>query len=165
MNRCLRFLLFGLILTGTISGQGGSSSQGLEKKVMLSGRVYDTNGAVVMGSDVLARDRDGQDYRGRTNSEGIYKIKLPIGIYKIEANANGFCPKRVARAFAGEAVAAGNRTFKLRNPGPNEGTLNFVLEVATTVTPETIGPRCKQRTMIKKDPRKTRPDVFRNIAD
>jgi len=165
MKFCLLFLLFGLILSVTVSGQTGSSSQDLEKKIMLSGMVYDTNGAVVMGSDVLARSRDGRDYPGRTNSEGTYKIELPIGIYKIEANANGFCPKRVERAVARETVAPAKRTFKLRNPGPSENTLNFVLEVASTVTPETIGPRCKQKTMIRKDPLKRGPDVFRSIAD
>ncbi len=50
----------------TCSKIAGSSSY---KKVMLSGKVYDPNGAVVMGSDVLARSRDGQDYHGRTNSK------------------------------------------------------------------------------------------------
>jgi hypothetical protein len=162
MKLNLRFISLGLILAGSISGQSGSSS---DKKVMLSGKVYDPNGAVVMGSDVLARSRDGQDYHGRTNSEGIYKIELPMGIYKIEANAEGFCPRRVQIAFVQPAVPPKQR-ISGRKQVEEQKTVDFVLEVPSPVSRETIGPsQCKQRTMTKKDPPKRRPDVFRGIAD
>jgi hypothetical protein len=161
MNRCLRFLLFGLILAATTFAQSNKTS--LDKKVMLSGRVYDANGSVVMGSDVLARSRDGNDYQARTNDEGIYNIELPVGIYKVEANANGFCPKRVELVFAQKLVQPKNRNLSVLNSVQEQKSVDFVLEMASPATPGTIGPGlCKQKTMIKKELPKR---IFRSIAD
>ena len=165
MNLCSRFLTFGLIVTGTIFGQAGNSSQSAEQKIMLSGRVYDTNGSLVMGSEVLARSAEGKEYQGRRNTEGIYKMELPLGVYKIEANAEGFCPKRVELSFGQGVVERKNRNFRVRNSGQGENTVDFVLEVASPVTPESVGTPCKQKTMIKKESPKKDPDVFRSIAD
>ena len=165
MNLCSRFLTFGLIVTGTLFGQAGSSPQSAEKKIMLSGRVYDTNGSLVMGSDVLARSSAGKDYQGRTNGEGIYKMELPHGVYKIEANAEGFCPKRVELGFVKRVVDPKKKVFRVSDSGQEQNTVDFVLDVASPVTLGSIGPPCKQRTMIKKDPLKKDPDVFRSITD
>ncbi|MDX6501263.1 MAG: hypothetical protein QOG23_4523 [Blastocatellia bacterium] len=165
MNRCSLFLTFGLIVTSSIFAQDPGSSQSVEKKIMLSGRVYDTNGALVMRSDVLARSAGGQEYQGRTNSEGIYKMEVPLGIYKIEANAEGFCPKRVELALVQRIVESKKRIFRVSNSGRGQNTVDFVLEISSPATIESVGSPCKQKTMIKKDPPKKDPDTFRRIAD
>ncbi len=121
MSLCSRFLTFGLIVTGTLFGQARSSPQSAGKKIMLSGRVYDTNGSLVMGSDVLARSAAGNEYQGRTNTEGIYKMEVPLGVYKIEANAQGFCPQRV-------------EVLRVSSSGQGKSTVDFVLEIALPAT-------------------------------
>lgn len=118
-----------------------------------------------MGSDVLARSAAGQEYQGRTNSEGIYKMEVPLGIYKIEANAEGFCPKRVELALVQRVVESKKRVFRVSNSGRGQNTVDFVLEISSPATIESVGSPCKQKTMIKKDPPKKDPDTFRRIAD
>jgi len=117
---------FALILTGTISGQAGSSSQNAEK-VILTGTVYDTNGSVIPSSHVLAQTSAGEEYRATTNGEGVYKIELPIDIYAIKVDAPGFCPSRV-------------RFFRVRNSPSGATSFDVILDVADGDRP------CKQKT-------------------
>jgi len=51
--------------------------------------------SVIFRARVVARDPDGKDYETETNSEGVYSFDVPAGIYKVEANAEGFCSKRI----------------------------------------------------------------------
>jgi Carboxypeptidase regulatory-like domain len=151
MKRLLLFLSFGLILAGTISGQTGSSSQNVDKKVVLTGKVYDFNGAVIMSSRVVAENSAGEDYQATTNGEGVYEIELPIDIYAIKVDAPGFCSSRV-------------RFFRVRNSLSGVMPLDFVLDVSDGHRP------CKQKTMIDKEPKKPepkirKPEIFRSIAE
>ena len=109
-------------------------------KTILLGTVYDPYHAVVFRAHIVARDSDGHDYEATTNTEGVYYFDVPAGIYRVEANAEGFCPKRIDN-------------FKLTT-----GVLDFVL-----VVPEDNKP-CKQRTMLKQPPGGP-PDILRGIAD
>jgi hypothetical protein len=151
MKRLALFLSFGLILASTIFGQTGSSSQNVDKKVVLTGKVYDINGAVLMSSQVMAENSAGKEYQATTNREGVYKIELPIDIYAIKVDAPGFCPSRV-------------RFFRVRNSPCGVMPLDFVLDVSDGDRP------CKQKTMIEKEPKKPepkvrKPEIFRSIAE
>jgi len=151
MKRSIFLFAFTLILAGAISGQTGSSPQSDEKKVVLGGTVYDTNGAVIPFSHVLAQSPAGKEYRATTNGEGVYKIELPIDIYAIKVDAPGFCPSRVS-------------FFRVRNSLFGATPLDVVLDVADGDRP------CKQKTMIEREPKKPvrkirKPEIFRSIAE
>ena len=76
--------------------------------VLLTGTVYDLNGAVVAGTKVTAKDMFGKTYSTLPgNDEGVYTIPLPAGVYTLEfkaANFHGFTVKkyRVYKAFKGK---------------------------------------------------------------
>jgi hypothetical protein len=142
MKHLFIFLSFALILTGALIGKTSGASQ--SKKLILSGTVYDINHAVIASSEVVAQDFAGKEYWVLTNSEGFYKFELPFATYKIEANAAGFCPKRVD-------------VIKVRSS--LRQTLDFVLEVKESDR------ACAQKTMIKKERPTRKPEVFRSIAD
>lgn len=146
MKRFVLFLSIALILTCTALGQTGSSSQNVDKKVVLTGTVYDINGAVIMSSQVVARSSSGKDYQATTNTEGVYKIELPPDVYKIEVNADGFCPTRA-------------EVFRVRNSNSGATPHDFVLEISEGDRP------CKQKTMIKKELKIRKPELFRSIAE
>lgn len=146
MKRFLLFLSFGLILAGSVSSQTGNSSQNVDKKVILSGTVYDPNGSVIPGGEVVARSFGVKEYQATTNDEGVYKIELPLDVYKIEVNAPGFCPKRI-------------EIFRVHDSPLVQRPLDFVLEVAEGDRP------CKQKTMIKKQRPIRKPELFRSIAE
>src|SRR6266498_2729549 len=124
MNRVLQVLTLALLLA-----QGGvgqlQSFQTTAPKTIFLGTLYDIHHAVIAGGYLVARDANGHDYESTTNGEGVYSFDVPAGIYKIEANANGFCPKRV-------------NNFKA-----TDGVLDFVLLVREEMKP------CKQRSMLK----------------
>ena len=109
--------------------------------MILLGTVYDMYHSVIFRARVVARDPDGKDYETETNSEGVYSFNVPAGIYKVEANADGFCAKRIDN-------------FKFTT-----GVLDFVL-----VVPEDNKP-CKQRSMLKQPPPNRPPDPLRGIAE
>jgi len=151
MRRSIFLLAFALILAGTIPGQTGSSSQNVDKNVVLTGTVYDTNGSVIPFSHVLAQNSAGKQYWATTNDEGVYKIELPIDVYAIKVDALGFCASRV-------------RFFRLRNSHSVAASLDVVLDVAEGDRP------CKQKTMIEQEPKKPKrkirkPEIFRSIAE
>lgn len=120
LNSVFRFGVL-LLLIGVAVGQDLSK----RPKTVLIGTVYDTNHAVVVGARVVARDVIGQDYSAVTDELGVFFLELPVGLYKVEANANGFCPKRV------------------NNVEPVTDLVDLVLDVSTEEH------RCKQESMLK----------------
>jgi hypothetical protein len=148
MKRLL-LVLVALILAGSVLANTRNTSQGETTKVVLTGTVYDPNHAVIVSSEVVARSPVGKDYWATTNTEGVYKFELPLATYRIEANAPGFCPKRV-------------EVFKLRNSRP--GPLDFVLDLmppSVVLDFEGRSRPCAQKTMIKKE----QPPDRRSIAE
>ena len=142
MKRFLLFLSFALILAGAVLGKTSGASQA--KKLILTGTVYDPNHAVVFNGEVVAQDFEGKEYSVLTNDEGVYKFELPFGTYKIEANASGFCPRRID-------------VIRVRSSLKEK--LDFVLEIKEGDRP------CPQKTMIKKEQHIRKPEIFRSIAE
>jgi hypothetical protein len=141
MKRLLIFLSFALILAGVLGTTSGAS-QG--KNLILIGTVYDTNHAVIADSEVVAQNFEGKDYSVMTNDEGVYKFELPFATYRIEANASGFCPRRVD-------------VLRVHNTPTQK--LDFVLEIKQGDRP------CAQKTMIKNERPIRKPELFRSIAE
>ncbi len=67
-----------------------ASGQSSSKVFSLSGTVYDINKAVVIDTEITAKNTKGKIYKARTNNNGEYKIFLPIGSYTITFNQDGF---------------------------------------------------------------------------
>jgi hypothetical protein len=156
----LLVLLFALILAGAAFANTGGSSQAKLLKAILTGTVYDPNHAVIAFGEVVAQSVEGKNYWAKTNDEGIYKFYLPPGNYRVEANAPGFCPKRLDE-------------FKILSASPTcshcnaaAGSLDFVLEISegATLDFETRPKPCAQKTMIRKaQPGKS--DQLKRIAE
>src|SRR5262252_3941791 len=127
MKLKLTLLVITLWLTGLAApAQQPEPSQVHPVTSLVLGTVYDSNRAVIAGARVVARDLFKHDFEAITDDEGIYHFELPHGVYRIEANAEGFCPKRIDdfRSFLGQ--------------------LDF------TLASKESGRRCQQETMIRK---------------
>ncbi len=143
MKRLLCISLVMVSTGGAMVGRG-SWSRARAMKIVVTGRVYDRNHALIVLSEVTAENADGKNYRAMVDGEGVYKIELPLDEYRIEANAPGFCPRRFNLVRAQKQ--AGKKS------------LDFVLEMAQSDRP------CAQQSMIKKAPR-AKPGIPKNIAE
>ena len=56
------------------------------QKAILTGTVFDANGAVIPKSKVTATNQKGDKYEAFTNEDGIYKLDLPYNEYKPNPN-------------------------------------------------------------------------------
>jgi Carboxypeptidase regulatory-like domain len=110
-----------LLLIGVALGQAPSQ----RPKTIVIGTVSDTNHAVIVGARITARDESGQDYVTTTTDKGAFMLEVPVGLYKVEANAEGFCPKR------------------MNNVEPVNDIVDFVLDVRNDER------HCKQKSMLK----------------
>ena len=118
MKSCMHILVIVLLLVVGV----GAQNQPDQTTTTLTGAVYDHNGAVVVnGTRVSAQSRDGKKYEAATNDEGIYKLQLPLAVYRVEAAAPGFCPTAV-------------ESFRVVNATHGRMSLDFVLEVASSHT-------------------------------
>jgi hypothetical protein len=141
MKRVVQLLTVALLLMhASIARQQQPQFPSNPPNTILLGTVYDMYHSVIVGGHVVARDPNGKDYVATTNGEGVYHFDVPAGIYKVEANAEGFCPRRVNDFKATESV------------------LDFVLVVRDGMKP------CKQRSMIKQ-PQTKLPDILWGIAE
>jgi hypothetical protein len=87
---CLSIILM-FVLMGSVqrtSGQGGNTS--VQKPSLLSGRVFDRNGSVVVGAEVWLAGNRGTTFGTITNDEGSYRVELPADFYSIKIHAEGF---------------------------------------------------------------------------
>jgi hypothetical protein len=115
MKRFLLASLAVLLLSFGASAQSGPAPGG-GPTMSLTGVVYDVNGAVVVGgTKVLAKDAAGRSYEAATDDEGLYKLKLPLGVYSVRVSAPGFCVTRVER-------------LRVVNSTHGKLSLDFVLE-------------------------------------
>jgi hypothetical protein len=135
LKTSLLALVIVLLLSFGAQAQSLDSAQTPEPKTMLTGVVYDTNGAVIVDTLVVAYNKDGKKYETATNDEGIYKIELPLALYAIQVGASGFCPAQVDR-------------FRIVNSTHGKMSLDFVLDVAES--PE----RCKHQFILETRPKR-----------
>ena len=142
VRRFALFLSLALVFGGSFFAGSVRSSQSEGKRVILTGTVYDTNHAAIFSSEVVALGERNL-YRTTTNEEGAFRFELPLAGYRIEANAPGFCPRRIDLFRPRKSL--------MQRP------LDFVLEVKDNDRP------CKQKTMLK--PPKKKPEPFRRIAE
>ena len=111
-----------LILSITLVLSAGSlalraTAQNDQPLGVLTGTVYDINGAVISRSRVFAYGLTGSQYEATTSGEGVYRIQAPPDVYTIVATAPGFCLKRMSR-------------FRLIKTTAGQLALDVVLEVA-----------------------------------
>ena len=66
------------------------NAQNTKKIFVLSGTIYDSVKAVVPATKLIAKNNDGQIFRVVSSDDGVYKIELPFGKYKLEFSKDGF---------------------------------------------------------------------------
>jgi hypothetical protein len=134
-----------LLLSVNALAQSRGPIQAIEPKMILTGVVYDINGAVIAdGTVVVVNNSGGGKYGGATNSEGVYQLELPPALYTIEVGAQGFCAEQVER-------------FRVVNSTHGKMSLDFVLEVAETPR------RCKHQFILEEKPKrnvKKKPNII-----
>jgi hypothetical protein len=147
LSKVKRLLLisFVIVMAVAVPAIPGPSSPAQVKKIQLTGRVFDANHAVIVFSEVTAQNAEGKNYWAVTNEEGVYKFELPLDEYRVEANAPGFCPKRID-------------LVRMRKP-PAQKPLDFVLDMTQSDRP------CAQKTMIKKASPRSKQGPPKNIAE
>ncbi len=127
MERTLLNTLAVLILAVSAHAQQSQTAPAMT----LTGAVYDINGSVIVrGTRVVARGADGKLYEAGVNEEGVYALKLPLGVYTVQAGADWFCPSE----------ADG---FRVVNATHGKMSLDFVLEGAGSHTP------CRHKPLVK----------------
>jgi hypothetical protein len=144
IRKSLLALSFLLLLSSGAFAQSRNPVQANEPKTMLTGVVYDINGAVVVDTLIVALDKEGKKYRTATDSEGVYKIELPLTLYVVQVSAPGFCPTQAD-------------DLRIVNSTHGKMSLDFVLEVAES--PE----RCKHQFTFETKPKrklKKRPNLI-----
>ncbi len=57
------------------------------QKAILSGTVYDANGAVILDTKITAINDRGEKFKALTNDEGIYILDLPFDLYDRKTSA------------------------------------------------------------------------------
>jgi hypothetical protein len=145
LKKSLLALLILLLLSFSALAQSADAIQTIEPKIMLTGVVYDINGAVIVDTLVVAYNKDGKKYETATNDEGVYKIELPLALYVIQAGADGFCPGQVDR-------------FRVVNSTHGKMSLDFVLDVAES--PQQCKHQLILETRPKRTPKKKKPNLL-----
>jgi hypothetical protein len=87
MPRCSAFVVVIVLLVGSLTPVTGRAS--LKKFGKIKGRVVDINNARIARADLLIVG-EGLSWRLITNTEGEFETALPVGEYKLSAEANGF---------------------------------------------------------------------------
>jgi hypothetical protein len=107
-----------IALSPGVFAQSSNPVQTGEPTMLLTGVVYDHNGSVIVtGTSIVASGAGEKSYQTTTDEEGIYRLKLPLGIYQIKVSAPHFCPSEVAR-------------FRVVDSTHGKMSLDFVLEVS-----------------------------------
>lgn len=99
-----------------------TSVQMSSQTMLLTGVVFETQGALMIEAKVIAIDEKGKKFEGVTNDDGIYSLNLPLGYYRIEASARFFCPTIFAK-------------YKIVDSTYGKMNLDFVLEVGSSRIP------------------------------
>ncbi len=79
--KILQILVLCLGLTVFINGQ-------TKDKSILSGNVYDANGALIVGAKVTAINGKGEKFETITDDQGIYVLNLPFNLYNPKPDFN-----------------------------------------------------------------------------
>src|SRR4051812_9039885 len=120
-------LLVGLVLVLIFSlhsqaQQTNTTIKNKEKLIILSGVVYDPNGAVVTNTRITVRTTNNRTIQTVSNSEGIFELKLSPASYQIEFESSGFKRLRLSN-------------FKVVNSTYGKMNQDVVLEISEAVTP------------------------------
>lgn len=108
-----------------------------ERKMLLTGAVFDTNGAVIIEAKITAYRNNGKKYESKTNDEGIYTISLPFDVYKIEVYSPGFCTSI-------------SEKYRIVDSTYGKMSLDFVLDVASSNSCTPIDEKQKKKNTSKK---------------
>ncbi len=79
-----------LLLVAILLLPGLASGQISQEKSTLTGLVYDDYGAVIANAEIKIRGVDSVETLFKTNSDGVFEIKVKPGNYSIQVGSPGF---------------------------------------------------------------------------
>ncbi len=145
------FQIVVLLVLGSVVASG----QTKDKTTMLSGTVYDDNGAVVPEAVLIVQGSDKIEQRAETNSDGFYQIVLKPDNYYIQVNRPGFKTFKIETYRVGQfydsrlaldiVLEANDKTEE----GLVAGIDNPVELNAPKVMTEVQSPEIKSRPLVK----------------
>ena len=116
----LQILVLILVLAGFANAQN----------TVLTGRVYDWQGAVILGIKIKAKDKSGKFYTAKQNDDGVYSVELPKGVYSLEFQSMDFKTFKIKK-------------YRVVKAHQNKMYLDVVLEAGKLVVNENLGPTNK----------------------
>lgn len=60
------------------------------QKAILTGTIYDRQGAIIPNVSVKVIAKSSKQYEVKTDDNGVYEVKITTGIYTVECSAHGF---------------------------------------------------------------------------
>ena len=135
MRFCIAFL-FAVCLSQSLSGQG----------IKLTGKVTDSQGAIIVGANVTAISIGGKRSNAKTVYDGIYELELIEGKYRLEFDAVGFKPATVhdfiveslSRTTSQDLVLIGSNTHEPCGYGGDCGHIEEVRAEKVVVSDKII---------------------------
>jgi hypothetical protein len=100
------------------------------QNAVLSGSVYDPNGALIINANVTAINEKGEKFETITNNEGVYILNLPFNIYDTTKSVIGFKVAKyeiIIESVYFEKLIL--KDFKFVSSTEGKMTLDFALDV------------------------------------
>jgi hypothetical protein len=96
-----------------------TTAEAASRKILLTGTIFDSNGALIPSATVTAKAQDGKEYTVITNGDGEYELLLSLGKYRIQATGFGCCIRVI-------------EDYQIVNADKNKMSLDLVLTVSGT---------------------------------
>jgi len=122
-----------VVIAALILGMGIGAAAQEKITAVLTGTLYDPNGAVIVGAKVTATDEKGNKFQAISNDEGKYSFQLPYCRYGTSCRTRKYDIQVVAHGFAMTRI--NNYLFVPADAGPNfpkKMILDIALEVGTS---------------------------------
>ncbi|MBK9162572.1 MAG: carboxypeptidase regulatory-like domain-containing protein [Acidobacteria bacterium] len=88
MRLLILLFVFFALSTATAADTGVADSSG--RKIVLTGNVFDPNGALVPGAQIRATSASGAVTSTDSSASGIFSLPVAPGLYKLQITKSGF---------------------------------------------------------------------------
>lgn len=112
----MRFLifLFGVFALSTIAFAETNFTDRVDSKIVLTGNVFDPNGALVPGAQIRATGASGAITSTDSSASGIFSLPIAPGLYRLQITKSGF-------------ISANFPEFLVVNSGTGKMSMDIVL--------------------------------------
>ncbi len=91
-DRVMRFLifLFGVLALSTVAYAETGIAESSGREIVLTGKVFDPNGALVPGAQIRATGATGAITSTNSSASGIFSLPIAPGLYRLQVTKSGF---------------------------------------------------------------------------